>query len=346
MNVYDETKNILIAEQNVLFANGDFVGVLKKFDELDTNIIENCPDDRRAFERFSYQQTLSQWNAFVPKFEFTESMAASVRTDFEFGIDEQCSKIGNYYYHFIMSEEQQRCLLEKIPVIRNFELLEASDGVYTWFVFRNKQGKPQFVAKKVLTIQEITTKHGQILGNVFDELDSVHLAGEFIKKGNNIEINFLSGTYMRDHFRRKEETEPGAAGRIHKDAIAFLNRSFRHRLVFTNQDPAITLITNKNILYTRENIKLLLECGASIRRFDTRGFCNKYDRRVSILRTAEVQHDNAINIWKKYGGDEPVFNYVPITDYVDVTIENLDPLEFPMTEDEAIIPLRKKTKLN
>ena len=343
MNVYDETKNILIAEQKTLFDNDDFVGVLKKFEELDTNIIKNCPDDRRAFERFNFQQKVSEWNAFVPRFEFTESLVDTDIGALQRGIEEQCAKIGNYYYHFIMSDKKQRCLQEKIPVVRNLELLEASDGVYTWFVFTNRQGKPQFVAKKALTIQEISTKHGHILGDIFDELDTYHLAGEFLKKGNDIEINFLSGTYMWDKFREKE---PDDVNRIHKDAIKFLNTSFGERLVFTNQDPATTLITKDNIVYTRENIKLLLECGANIRRFDTRGVCNKYNRREYDLIAARARYDRDINMWNRFGGDEPVLQDVPIPDYVDVTIENLDPLEFPMTEDEAIIPLRKKTKLN
>jgi hypothetical protein len=328
MNVYYEKKEFIILEQKTLFANNDFIGVLEKFDEINTNINANCPVDRVESERLKLQQKLSEWKEFVPTFRFNTQLEASNNSMLSDGIGEQCTKIGDFFYHFDMSHKNRKCLMEKIPIIRNLEVTEASDGVYTWLIFTDKKGKPQFVSKKVMTIQEISTKHSHIILDILDEIDTIHLAGEFIKSGNNVTINFLSGTYMVNLF---ENIIPQDIIEIHNEAVTFLNSAFERRLVFTNQNKEETLITQQNVVYTRENIDVLLGCGAIIKRFDTRKLCNKYDKRVTELITAQAQHEMRMKLWNTYErkGSEPVFDYVPVTEYVDITVENSNSIAFP-----------------
>jgi hypothetical protein len=333
MNVYDVKKNILVTEQKHMFHNNDFRGVVNKFDEIDANIIENCPPARFDSERFKFRAKTREWNNFSPVFKINIDIDGESKTT-GIGIDEQCAKIGDSFYHFEMSTEQQKCLMKQIPLIRNQELTNASDGVYTWFIFTDKQGDLQFVSKKVLTVQEITTKHANIVSSLLGELQTIHYAGEFMKIDDNIEINFLSGTYMQGQFEQFKDSE--RLDEIKNDAVVFLNDAFNGSLLFTNQTVMDTFITTENILYTRENIKLLLDCGVSIKRFEKAGFCGKYDRRIARRVSAEQNHEVQVRMWKSIKsnnkGDEPVFNYVPQeTPHVVVTLDNLDPIAFPIT---------------
>jgi hypothetical protein len=346
MNVYDVKKNILVKEQNHLFRNNDFRGVVNKFDEIDANIIENCPPTRVESERFKFRAKTREWNNFSPVFKINIDIDGENKTS-RTGIENQCTKIGDSYYHFEILEEHLECLMNQIPLIRNQELENASDGVYTWFIFTDKQGQLQFVSKKALTVQEITTKHGNIVLSLLKELQTIHYAGEFRKIGDNVEINFLSGTYMMGAF--EQLTNDGERiDEIENEGVVFLNNLFKGSMTFTKQTGMDTLITTENILYTYENIKLLLDCGVRITRFEKAGYCGKYDRRNSHKNIAEQQHEIQVRMWKtsksKNKGDEPVFNYTPPdTPHEVVTIKNLDPVSFPATTGSS--RGRKRSKL-
>uniref|UniRef100_A0A6C0LSQ5 Uncharacterized protein n=1 Tax=viral metagenome TaxID=1070528 RepID=A0A6C0LSQ5_9ZZZZ len=331
MVVYDVKKNILVSEQNELFIKNDLVGVVNKFNEIDTNIVENCPVNRIASERLKFRAKTDEWNMFSPKFRFNKHLGTIDTSALSMAIEKQCAKIGNYFYHFEMSDDKQQCLREQIPLLWNNDITKASDGVYTWFIFTDTKNKSQFVAKKALTIQEISTKHSNIISDILDDLQTIHYAGEFKKTCNSIEINFLSGTYMAAAF----ETLSSVTDVINtkNEAVTFLNKKFKGQLVFTDQNKADTFITVKNITYTRENIELLLDCGATIKRFETGMLCRKYNNRHIDRIRAETIHDMNVRVWERLGGTKPVFNYIPPSIiHVDITLENLDSVDFPTTD--------------
>lgn len=324
MVTYDVKKTNLVLQQSKLLTKNDFDGVVRKFIEIETNIVENCPLNALSDERFKFRGITNEWNRFSPEFRFNIKIEEPLLS---LGIDEQCAKIGDYFYHFVMSEEKQKSLRKKIPIIRNNGIQTASDGVYTWFIFTDKRGERQFVAKKVLTIQEISTKHTNILSDILEELETIHYAGEFIKNGDVIEINFLSGTYMAPSF---ENLSANDIIEIKNEAVKFLNQKYKRTLVFKEQNPVETMITSTNIMYTRENMKLLLDNGAIIKRFDTKSFCRKYNNIDRDRIQLENTHAINIRLWGTIGGAKPVLKYPPpIDNYVDVTFENLDVIAFP-----------------
>lgn len=330
MVVYDVKKNILVSEQNELFSKNDLVGVVNKFNEIDTNIVENCPVDRIASERLKFRAKTDEWNRFSPKFRFNNHMDTIDTSSLSTAIEKQCAKIGNKFYHFEMSDEKQQCLREKIPLVWNNDIIKTSDGVYTWFIFTDKKGKSHFVAKKALTIQEISTKHSNIISDILDNLETIHYAGEFNKRCNSIDINFLSGTYMAASFENLSATD---VIDTKNEAVTFLNKKFEGLLVFTDQDKADTFITAKNIIYTRENIELLLDCGAIIKQFETGMLCRKYKNLHIDRMRAESKHNMNMRVWERFGGTKPVFNYIPPSIiHVDITLENLDLIDFPTTD--------------
>jgi len=212
-----------------------------------------------------------------------------------------------------MSDENKKL----IRFVRNNELQTSSDGVYTWVLFTDNDGEYQFVAKKVLTIQELSTKHNDIVADVFDEIFTIHFAGELLKKDGNMEINFLSGSLMAGPF---EGMTPLEVLDIHNEAIEFLNQRFN--LTFTNQREVKTLITTDNVVYTHDNIQLLLQSGAEIKRFKTRKLCTTYENRIKDEMTAIVRHEQNMRVWKKCGGEEPKFNYNPSFEFYDINFTN------------------------
>jgi hypothetical protein len=321
MTMYDTKKNILVSQQKKLFRKNDFRGVVNKFDEIDANITANCPSHRVGNERFKFRQKTSEWNSFSPGFTLNEKLDSF----FDIGIEKPCVKIGEFIYHFEIPRGK-RPLSNVIPLLRNRQLIDASDGVYTWFIYTDIYGYTQFVAKKALTVQEITTKHMNIISDIIGELKTYHYAGEFKKIGHAIEINFLSGTFMARPFEVAQANS--TTTQLTNEAVTFLNEKYEGALVFTNQNPVETLITETNILYTRENLELLLKSGVLIKRFDDKRSCNNYDKRETTKIQAKAAYDYSINIWKKYGGTEPVFIQPVDVAYVNITLKNLDEVVF------------------
>uniref|UniRef100_A0A6C0LVA7 Uncharacterized protein n=1 Tax=viral metagenome TaxID=1070528 RepID=A0A6C0LVA7_9ZZZZ len=336
MTVYDDEKKSLISEQNVLFAKNNTQGVVEKFKELDNNITENCPDDRVVSERSRLQEKRNQWDSsgFSPEFIINKQLNEFDKSSLSVGIANQCTRIGNHFYHIEMSNENHKCINKKNPLVWNYDLLTSDDGVYTWFIFTDTYGFQHLVSKKVLTIHEISTKHSNIISDILDELDTIHFAGEFQKTGNSVELNFLSGTYMSPEFEGLSDIQINGT----KDqAVKFLNENFDGEIIFTDQNPVETFITATNIVYTHENIKLLLDCGAVIKRFDYGRTCKLYNILPGLRYTAEAKHEQSVRVWEQIGGVKPIFDYKPpIIAYVVVTKENLDLTA--VNEKKEIIP--------
>jgi len=314
-----EKKN-LVSEQRKLLRKNDLVGVVQKFNEIATNIDSNCPNNRVESERVKFREKTRQWNAFSPRFPFNKKLDEVDIKMLPVGTENQCAKLGDYFYNFSLSDENQKLIMKEIPLVRNNELATSSNGVYTWIIFTDNEGEYQFVAKKVLTIQELSTKHHNIVRDILDELSTIHFAGELLKKDDDIEINFLSGSYMAVPF---EDMKPVEIQGIHNNAINFLNQRFDTRLKFTDQREVETLITRENIVYTHGNIKLLLEYGAIIKRFETKKLCNRYERRKLAEISAVMSHEQNMRVWDNYGGEKPVYNYDPDFEDYDINLENL-----------------------
>jgi len=326
MTNYDREKIFLFSEQEKSLSKNDFAGVVETFNQIDTNIDLNCPNHRVDSERAKLIEKTRQWNAFMPTFRFNHKLDKTNIKLLSVGTENQCVKLGEDFYNFSMSDQDKNRLLAGIPLVRNNELEKSSDGVYTWILFTDTEGEYQFVAKKALTIQELSTKHSDIITNVLDELSTIHFAGELLKKDEYVEINFLSGSYMAGLF---ESVEPLEVPKIHNEAIEFLNE--RIGLTFTDQREVKTLITRNNIVYTHDNIQLLLAYGAIIKRFDSKTLCNVYDNRIMAEMGAKITHERNVGIWKqygkKYGDEEPKYTYNPDFKDYDINSMNVDSID-------------------
>ena len=336
MELYDINKTDLVKQQQYALSRNDLKSVVDIFDKLERNIDDECPVDRVDVERRKLDKKKMEWDLYTPTFTFNKTLTAHDLNMLTVGTEKPCARVNGNYYHFEMSEWQKKCLRQFLPVVRNRQLINALDGVYTWFIFTDKKGLRQVVAKRALSVQELSTKHSDIISDIKDDLATIHYAGEFLKTGDNIEINFLSGTYMAALFEGRSVDEITT---IEKEVIRFLNNTFDGELSFTNQQPAITFITVENIEYTRENLQTLLDCGAEIKRFDDFKTCRKYRDRALHKINAEIAHDIAVSVWKRLGGTEPVFNYKPLDNF-HIDVVSADQI-FP---DDVESPSRKRIK--
>ena len=346
MTSYAVKKRKLTDKQSTDLSNGDYAGVVDGFANLDKHIDIYCPSELVASEKQKLSDKQYDWNKQFPEFRLTNTIDDNyVKTELNIDPGKQCTKIGEFYYHIEISTEQKQCLGVKIPLIRNNGLINASDGVYTWLIFTDKKDNRQVVAKKALTAQEISTKHLDILYDIYDEGGTINYAGEFMKTGNEISINFLSGTFMQDQIEIfmnewKESLgdddltsfeEAEMVDRLYQDALTFLEEAFGGYLTFTFEKGTKTFITTPNIPYTRESIELFLRCGAIIRRFDNKTLCRLYENRVNNKINAATAHDIQIRIWQRFNsvGIKPVNQYMEPFEGDMVTVANIDENGFP-----------------
>ena len=141
MTNYDREKIFLFSEQEKSLSKNDFAGVVETFNQIDTNIDLNCPNHRVDSERAKLIEKTRRWNAFMPTFRFNHKLDKTNRKLLSVGTENQCVKLGQDFYNFSMSDEDKNRLLDGIPLVRNNELENSSDGVYTWILFTDTEGE-------------------------------------------------------------------------------------------------------------------------------------------------------------------------------------------------------------
>ena len=158
-------------------------------------------------------------------------------------------------------------LYSKLPLYYD-NLDELNDGIYLWMILTCNDDTPKIYVIQCQNINELGTKHSNIVHRLhtFGNKRSIfmHYAGELKKNNNTIEMNFSSGSYMREVFEDNEKMNMisiiGYDYRLHyiKDVLNFLNiEKFKNlKIMFTKNDNE-TFIKKDNLPLKKEHLNYL-----------------------------------------------------------------------------------------
>lgn len=189
-----------------------------------------------------------------------------------------CTKynIGSRHYDIDVSNIDYDKLYAHLKLYSNSDINTAPDGVYTWLLI-DCNDIAVFFFTKVYNISEIGTKHSHIINRLQSRCQSnivMHYAGEMIKQGNSVTLNFASGSFMID-----VTTETNRES-LKNDIEAFLQAVGGKIPVTFSDDDTATFITPERVTLTPDVLKLYHDSGAVITKFDDRETCLIYNRMV------------------------------------------------------------------
>lgn len=198
--------------------------------------------------------------------------------------------INNNKYLIYVPEDQKKAIENLCSIKNQNQLVTIDDGVYTYIRFIDSNKKESMFFTKNFSIQELCTKHGNILDRlvISTTIKSTKLrsrtvypveilhAGEFQKIKNKYYFNFMSGTYSRPEY---ESTNKDV---IKKNLLNFLSRYIPEKNIkisITQEDledelNIKTFITKgkKDNLFTElesiEYLKILIDAGFKFYLFD------------------------------------------------------------------------------
>ena len=181
--------------------------------------------------------------------------------------------------------------LDSIPLIYG---RPTEPGYYTWIVYSSETEKKQLVCCKALSILEIGTVHKALAYRVNAEV--IHAAGEvFIGEDRKLYFNFMSGTFMRDAFRKNKRDYST------EEMILFLVFKMKEPSYFDKgaQWRDATFFTAERLPVSDEELALYQRFGAVVERFPTKEECEKKKgggkrRRTQKLRRRYRKKRNSI----------------------------------------------------
>jgi hypothetical protein len=217
------------------------------------------------------------------------------------GIPYNCFQIGDKFYYVDAKNIKEEVLYSVQNIFVDKELCHGSDGIYSYIVGKTISGGVKLFAVRVLSINEIGTKHSDIYRRVKDTyIKEIHYAGEFEKKGTTIVYNFISGTYMLDVVSSKTPSKN------HTDNMDILLSSLGFAPSFTSRvfiDPA-------HFELNTDYLRQLYSYGVGIYRYDTIEECERRKTYGMKLAKAKIRHQVEMRLYDKYSRKDlapPVF---------------------------------------
>jgi hypothetical protein len=185
----------------------------------------------------------------------------------QMGAEQNIIKVDGIYY-YIKSTPKRSPFIDKITYILEGDELISEPGVYTYIIVKNpKNNKPILFSKRVISLQEIQTKHNDLLSDLYDKLGlditSLYYAGEMLleMKGDTIflKFNYLSGTYMQGII------DPDDPKQNVEVVIEILQHELKYPNIIYEYIPGLqTFITSHRVPLTLSIIQDLLHAGADI----------------------------------------------------------------------------------
>jgi hypothetical protein len=176
-------------------------------------------------------------------------------------------------YYYIKSVPNRSEYIDKITYPLRGDEIIAESGIYIYVIVGHPiTNEPLLFAKRTLSIQEIQTKHMELLSDIVDKLKipitTLYYAGEIMVEINTdniiVKFNFLSGTYMEDKINPDDpQGNDVRVIEILKRNIGQLNSS--DKPILYEYLPGIkSLINNQNLPVSMDLITNLLYSGAEI----------------------------------------------------------------------------------
>jgi hypothetical protein len=196
------------------------------------------------------------------------------------------NEINGKYYEINNRYINYETLYKNIPLYSN-KINNLSNGIYIWMLLTCDDGEPIMYITKCQNINEFGTKHSNIVNRIFlfenKKKIYMHYAGEFKKVNDNIIMNFISGTYMREVFEDNDLMNFEKKEKVHyrsfyiEEIIKYLNvKDNAHlNIKFTKTDNE-TLITKENVPLQMSHLQLYKTSNCDIFRFNSTLECQQY----------------------------------------------------------------------
>jgi hypothetical protein len=195
--------------------------------------------------------------------------------------------LNSNFYHIDISNVSLESIENMIPLYVDSDLKYCDNGIYTWLLISNNMGVEKIYFNKVYSVNEIGTKHQNIVNRI-PNLKEIHLAGEFLKNKKEIMYNFLSGTYMLDNVPKEGTKE------IIKEFESFLTKFLpkRFKKSFTTDE----LISLKNMSLSYDDLDMFVDLGFKITVFDRKKECLEKSRyKLNLARyKAQIEHQKRL----------------------------------------------------
>jgi len=151
-------------------------------------------------------------------------------------------------------------------------------GVYVWVISSDTSGSIHLYAKKTIFVQEIQTKHHNIIYDLQNDkdpgivLNELYYAGELQVDGDvkQINLNFLSGSYMLDRTPQTDE--------LRKPVLNFFKDMFpKYEIIYDNSMK--TYITGDTFKMDETLFNILKKvCPGTIYEFDTKDDAMRFSK--------------------------------------------------------------------
>ena len=183
---------------------------------------------------------------------------------------------GDYYY--IANVPPQSEFIDKITSLLVDDEIISEPGFYVYVIVSNPENSsPMLFAKRIISSQEIQTKHNDLLSDIGKHginITQLYYAGEMMlemdrdREHLHIKFNFLSGTFMAGIINPDDPHE-------HSEQVIniFKDKFKSDKVTYEYVSGISSFITNANIPLTLESIEDFLQAGAEIlklRKEDTR----------------------------------------------------------------------------
>lgn len=192
---------------------------------------------------------------------------------------------GNHYeinHRYINYEN----LYSKLPLYSD-NLHELNDGIYLWMLLTCDNDTPKMYIIQCHNINELGTKHSNIVHRLhtFHNKKNIfmHYAGELKKNINTIEMNFSSGSYMKEVFEENERMNEVSILTYNyrlnyiNDLFKFLNiEKYKNLKIMFMKNDFETYITKENLPLKKEHLNLYKECNCEINMFYSTTECKQY----------------------------------------------------------------------
>ena len=206
---------------------------------------------------------------------------------------------GKWYGIYKNCDNMNNEVIERISPL--FELNNPNNvlqpGVYTWMITADKSNTPHLYVKKTLFLQEIQTKHGNIVYDLqkTNNADNIYYAGELqaTEEPKKLRFNYLSGSYMLG--RNLTEEQEGAVFEFFKSK--FPQYEVKYDKITPGEEE--TYITADTFEMDKEKFTLLKQvCPGNIYMFDNKSEANvfvDFERNNGKLAAQIRIKENALN---------------------------------------------------
>ena len=237
------------------------------------------------------------------------------------GVNANCEVADNGKYYYVETSKLDSAKLYTYqPIHKDLKITKSRDGVYAYIIASTEKEEAMqdasIYAIRTLTIHEIKTKHAHLV-NRLNKISSksngkgiryLHYAGEFLKEGDNISFNFMSGTYMAENIPLIKSDEDVNNNRHHIDYVKAVFK--KH----TNLNAEITtdsLIDKSQLTLTKRDIDTLVKYGAEVYEYDNRSDCEYRNKYKGLYGRQIAQHTQKLRVFertnKEIGKTPPVF---------------------------------------